>query len=41
MHFEYWERGNLSVDNRISFEIYTGNIENILSAISAILLLDT
>lgn len=27
MHFEYWERGNLSVDNRICFEIYTGNIE--------------
>lgn len=27
MHFEYWERGNLSVDNRTCFEIYTGNDE--------------
>lgn len=27
MHFEYWERGNLSVDSSTCFEIYTGNIE--------------
>lgn len=42
MHFEYWERGNLSVDNRTYFEIYTGNIEiHSVQSISAILLLDT
>lgn len=27
MYFEFWERGNFSVDNIICFEIYIGNIE--------------